>query len=95
MAGSKIREWYTLNMCSEFFMVRKEPSWHVFRSRMYRTIMNLEPFCCFMLTVRFANLMKRRQIRDALGSEREALLSQLTEQMVSLHHSNNTRATVH
>lgn len=33
---------------------------------------------------RFANLMKRRQIREALGSEREALLSQLTEQMVSL-----------
>lgn len=27
--------------------------------------------------------MKRRQIREALGSEREALLSQLTEQMVS------------
>lgn len=32
---------------------------------------------------RFANLMKRRQIREALGSEREALLSQLTEQTVS------------
>ena len=32
---------------------------------------------------RFANLMRRRQIREALGSEREALLSQLTEQMVS------------
>ena len=27
--------------------------------------------------------MRRRQIREALGSEREALLSQLTEQMVS------------
>ena len=38
--------------------------------------------------------MKRRQIRDALGSEREALLSQLTEQMVSLHHSINTRVTL-
>lgn len=32
---------------------------------------------------RFSNLVKRRQIREALGSEREALLSQLTEQMVS------------
>lgn len=28
--------------------------------------------------------MRRRQIREALGSEREALLSQLTEQMVSV-----------
>ena len=27
--------------------------------------------------------MRRRQIREALGSEREALLSQLTEQTVS------------
>ncbi|CAN0042899.1 unnamed protein product [Ascophyllum nodosum] len=30
---------------------------------------------------RFSNLMRRRQIQEALGSEREALLSQLTEHM--------------
>ncbi|CAM9178225.1 unnamed protein product, partial [Hapterophycus canaliculatus] len=46
--------------------------------------MNARPQLLLKEFQRFSNLMKRRQIREALGSEREALLSQLTEQMADL-----------
>ncbi|CAM9203957.1 unnamed protein product, partial [Ectocarpus fasciculatus] len=46
--------------------------------------MNARPQLLLKEFQRFANLMRRQQIREALGSEREALLSQLTEQMAEL-----------
>lgn len=47
------------------------------------TSYTLEPSLNVLPFARFVNLIRRQRIREALGSEREALLSHLTEHTVS------------